>query len=190
MSTFDFWTLWNAIYIWGCCSEWQMYDHAQTFTQMYDSKLQFCNRLNGEIPTKSVEREARAMSRQSAFRWSMPAESFCVCVTVTMKCCRLTLRKDHGLFKSLFTNIISGSTPLPERGLWEFVVFCQLLLPPKAGLHYWLQKSKCNLASILLLGVCKSSSFPSCVSAVRDFHSLDVNGSCGFTCLQMGFTAW
>lgn len=29
-----------------------LYDHGQTFTQMYDAKLRFRNRLKSEIPTK------------------------------------------------------------------------------------------------------------------------------------------
>lgn len=150
--------------------------------------------LKVRFPQTSVEKEAWAVMRQSAFHWSVPAESFYIYVTITMKCCHLSISRDHRLFKSIFTNVIINSVSLLERGLGGGVGGCVSFFPLKAGLHYWLQKRKCNLVPILWLSVCKLSWFPSSVSAVRDLHSLvphpqnvlEVNGSHGLMYLQMG----
>lgn len=103
--------------------------------------------LKVRFPQTSVEKEAWAVMRQSAFHWSVPAESFCIYVTITMKYCHLSISRDHRLFKSIFTNVIINSVSLLERGLLGGVSF----FPLKAGLHYWLQKRKCNLVPVLWL---------------------------------------
>lgn len=67
----------------------------------------------------------------------------------------------------------------------------------KAGICYWLQKSKYNLGLILLLSACTLSPFLSLVSGVKDFYSqllhaqnvLEVNGTCGPVCIQRSITA-
>lgn len=117
-------------------------DHAQTFTKMYDSKLHFCNRLKSEIPTK-ISEEAWAVMRQSAFHWSMPAKSFYIYVTITMKCCRCNISKDHRLFKNIFTNTVSANVSLLDSGLFWFFLSV-VFFPVKADPHYWLQKSRCD----------------------------------------------
>lgn len=139
---------------------------------MHNCKAYFCNRLKSKISTE-ISGEGSLSSDEMISIWFVCASQTLnfFYLNIAMKCCLSSTGKDHRLIKNVFTRVC-----LFSRDWSGFCPFSLPLFPPplslEAGLHYWLQESKCNLVLILLLSVCKLSPFPSLLSAIRNFCSL------------------